>query len=196
MNIHQLLKIEKLQEPLYCVHGNIFKTPAQHIAFAVHYPNKKGDYSNVDGFAGQVMEKHWPELGSIKFTKGEPISRYANGKYFHALPVQTNEERGWDDAPELIETCLNKLPLNSIEVVACVLIGGGDSGLKWGANIKNIGGMLASVKTVVLYVYEAEIFQLLVGTGVVAACLHPGKVKQFRLLNGETEEEIRKQLVA
>ena len=195
MKIHEFFRLVNLQEPLYCVHGDIFKTPAKHIAFAVNYPDKKGNYCNEGGFAGEVLEKHWPELGSIRFTKGEPISRYSNGKYWHALPVHTNEADGWEETPGLIESCLNKLPVNSTEVVTCVLIGGGVAGKKWGANIKNIGGMLSSIKTIVLYVYEADMFQLLVGTGIVAACLYHGKVKQLRALNGESIEEVRKFVV-
>lgn len=196
MNINQFFKIVDLQEPLYCVNGDIFETPAKHIAFAVNYPGKRGGFGNTSGFAGEVIERYWPELNSIRFEKGEPVTRFSNGKYFHALPVHSNEENGWEEAPDLIELCLNKLPVNSTEVVTCVLMGGGTSGKKWGASIRNIGGMLASMKTVVLYVFDPEMYYLLAGTGIIAPCLRLGKMKQFRIANGESVDEIRRLIVA
>lgn len=158
-----------LQKPLLAVRGDIFETPADHIAFAVHWPNKEG-YCNNDtgGFSTRVAEFGWPELGSIIFEKGKPHTKKIKGKYFHALPVHTPEEGGWDESPFLIEECLNKLPVESSEVIAVVLIGGGNAGEKYKASVKNLEGMIRTYKTVVLYVYDDLMFNLLVGTGVVA----------------------------
>ena len=80
-----------LQKPLLAVQGDIFDTPADHIAFAVHWPNKEG-YSNNDngGFASLVAAHGWDDIGKISFEKGRPQSKYIRGKYFHALPVHTN----------------------------------------------------------------------------------------------------------
>jgi hypothetical protein len=124
-------------DPLMCVQGNIFETPANHIAFAVHYPNGKGEFKNCTGFAGDVCSYAWPELKDIKFEKGEVRSHEYCGKTYHAMAVHSNELGGWDKAPEFIELCLNKIPVNDKEVIATVLIGGGEAGKKWKANPKN-----------------------------------------------------------
>jgi len=147
MDIYQFKKAICFQEPLLCIQGDIFDTPADHIAFAVHYPNKNGHYNNSGGFAGDVCQQAWPELKSIQFAKGETRSHRYGGKTFHAMAVHSNEPNGWKDAPELIELCLNKLPVNSIEVIATVLMGGGKSGAKWNASIQNVIGMSRSYKT-------------------------------------------------
>jgi len=109
MNIEKFKRAICFQEPLLCIQGDIFETPADHIAFAVNYPNSEGHYDNNDtGVAAEVCQRYWPELKNIKFEKGETRSHRSMGKTFHALAVHTNELNGWKDAPQLIETCLNK----------------------------------------------------------------------------------------
>ena len=169
MNIFDFFAALKRQKPLIAVRGDIFNTPADHIAFAVHWPNDAGHSDNDDGgFSSLVASYGWPELSSIKFEKGKPQSKTIKGKTFHALPVHTPQENGWDEAPELIEQCLNMLPVPSNEVIACVLIGGGHAGQKYKASVRNLEGMIHTHKTVVLYVYDEAMFNLLLATGVVA----------------------------
>lgn len=170
MNLYEFLNAIGRQKPLLAVQGDIFSTPADHIAFAVHWPNDKG-YSNNDngGFSSQVARYGWSDLGQIVFEKGKPETRKIKGKYFHALPVHTPQDGGWDETPMLIEECLNKLPVSSGEVIACVLIGGGNAGQKYNANVRNLEGMIRTYKTVALYVYEKEMYDLLLMTGVVAS---------------------------
>lgn len=147
------------QEPMICLQGDIFDTPADHIAFAVNYPNSSGDFGNTGGFAGEVCRRFWPELEFIKFKRGEIRAHTSHGKTFHAMAVHTNEIDGWKDTPELIESCLNRLPVSSEEVIALVLIGGGKAGKRWKANVKNIVGMSRSYKTTVLYIRDSERYQ-------------------------------------
>ncbi len=188
MDLYRFMNSLGLHKPLLAVQGDIFETPADHIAFAVHYPTKQGSFNNAgSGFSAQVAKYGWPELKNYEFLKGVPISKKIKGKYFHALPIHTNEENGWDDAPMLIRQCLNKLAVNSNEVIACVLMGGGNAGLKYGATVRNIEGMVKSYKTVVLYVNDKPIFNVLIGTGVVAqfipregSLLELPKVIQYR----------------
>ncbi|MFA4942730.1 MAG: hypothetical protein WC564_03790 [Patescibacteria group bacterium] len=72
MNIEKFKKAINFQDPMLCVQGDIFETPADHIAFAVNYPNSEGEYNNSDtGFAAKVCEDHWPELANIKFEKAK-----------------------------------------------------------------------------------------------------------------------------
>lgn len=172
MKLNKFLSALGLQKPLVAIQGDIFDTPADHIAFAVHYPNKKGESDNSkSGFASQVYEHGWTSLKTIKFKAGWPVTKKIKGKYFHALPVHSNEEGGWEGSPELIQDCLNRLPVSSTEVVAIVLIGGGAAGLKYKASVRNIEGMVKSYKTVVLYVYEDWMMKLLCDTGVVVEYL-------------------------
>lgn len=169
MNIFHFFSALKRQKPLVAVQGDIFNTPADHIAFAVHWPNDAGHFDNDDGgFSSLVANYGWPELATIRFEKGKPKSKKINGKTFHALPVHTPQDGGWDESPELIEECLNKLPVSSHKVIACVLIGGGNAGQKYKASVRNLEGMLRTHKTVVLYVYDQSMFDLLLMTGVVA----------------------------
>ncbi len=175
MKLDHFLKVLGIQKPLIAIQGDIFDTPADHIAFAVHYPNDSGNYNNAgSGFAALVAKHGWPELSRIKFEAGVPQTKKIKGKFFHALPVHCNQENGWDNAPRLIEHCLNKLPVDSTEVISTVLIGGGNAGLKYGATVKNIEGIIRSYKTVVLYVKETNIFNILVATGVVSQCMNGG----------------------
>lgn len=169
MILENFLRSLGLQKPLLAVKGDIFNTPADHIAFAVHWPTKNG-YSNNNngGFSSEVAKYGWDDIGSIIFKKGKPVTRKIKGKYFHALPVHSPEEGGWDETPFLIEECLNKLPVDSTEVISVVLIGGGNAGEKYKASIRNLEGMVNTYKTVVLYVYDDLMFNLLVGTGVIA----------------------------
>lgn len=172
MNLQEFLYANKLQKPLIAIQGDVFTTLADHIAFGVHWRNKEGYLDNSNGgFAGKVAEYGWPELATYEFEKGKPVSKMIRGKTFHALPVHTNEKGGWDEAPILIEECLSTLPVSTMEVISCVLIGGGSSGLKYKATICNIGGMLKTHKTIVLYVYDEFLYDALVGTGVVAASI-------------------------
>ncbi len=176
MNKYEFLNNLGLREPMLCVHGDIFETPADHIAFAVHYPNKEGYSNNANGgFSHEVQKRFWPQLADIVFEKGVPRSYTAWGKMFHALPVHTNEEGGWDEAPQLIQACLRKLPVSSTEVIATVLMGGGSSGLKWKANPGNIEGMMLAPKTVVLYVNDDKLYEQLLALGIVANGLVPSQ---------------------
>lgn len=166
-----------LQKPLIAIQGDIFETIANHIAFAVHWDNKgQKTETNNDGFAAKVAKNGWSDLCKIKFKKGEPQSKLINGKWFHALPIHTNEEGGWEEAPGLIKTCLDKLTIvSSVEVIATVLMGGGASGEKYKASVRNLEGMLGTHKTIVLYVNPNDnLYDLLVGTGVVAQPLPNG----------------------
>jgi len=175
MTLEKFLAQLKLQKPLIAIRGDIFDTLADHIAFAVHWPNKKGHANNnAGGFSSKVAEFGWTDLGDIVFKKGEVRSRKIKGKTFHAMAVHTPEEGGWDETPQLIENCLNILPVSSIEVVAVVLIGGGDAGAKYNATVRNLEGMVKTCKTVVLYVYDDPLYELLVATGVTAQPLPQG----------------------
>ncbi|MCX6797983.1 MAG: hypothetical protein NTX66_02065 [Candidatus Falkowbacteria bacterium] len=184
MNIERFKQTINFQEPILCIQGDVFETPADHIAFAVNYPNSEGQYNNSGtGFAGEVCRHYWPELRNIKFTKGEIRSHTSMGKTFHAMAVHTNEPSGWKDAPELIECCLNKLPVSSVDVIAIVLIGGGIAGKKWQASINNIVGMSRSYKTVVLYVKEQEYYKAIMQIGLAYQGIPLGllpKTKKYR----------------
>ncbi len=166
MNIAKFKSLLGFQEPLLCIQGNIFETPADHIAFAVNYPNSEGRFNNDTGFAAEICGDYWPELRNIRFEKGEIRSHSSRGKTFHAMAVHTNEPNGWNNAPELIESCLNRLPVSSEEVIAIVLIGGGESGKKWKSSVNNIVGMSRSYKTVVLYVKEPDYYKAVMLTGL------------------------------
>lgn len=172
MDLQQFLISNGLQKPLVAFQGDIFNTNALHIAFGVHWRNSKGELNNAhSGFAALVAAYGWPELATFEFEKGKPETKFIKGKYFHALPVHANEKDGWDEAPELICQCLNLLNVSGTEVITCVLIGGGDSGLKYKATIKNMEGFIKSYKTVVLYIHDDNLYELLVGTGVVARAI-------------------------
>lgn len=171
MNLTHFLAIAGLQKALTCVRGDILKTHADHIAFAVNYPNNLGQFDNTTGFAGQVAKKFWPELVNIRFKPGVPVSHTVKGKTYHALPVHSNEDGGWDLAPGLIHGGLNALPVPSEEVITCVLIGAGDAGRKWNVNIKNIEGMSKSYKTIVLYVKELQQYDALMRLGIASATI-------------------------
>jgi len=168
MNIERFKMIIDFQEPLLCVQGDIFDTPADHIAFAVNYPNTEGQSENgYSGFAGEICQRFWPDLKNIKFKKGEIRSHRAQGKTFHAMAVHSNEPEGWKDSPYLIEDCLNRLPVDSTEVIAIVLIGGGKAGKKWKASVNNIVGMSRSYKTAVLYIKEIDYYRAALSLGVI-----------------------------
>jgi len=166
MNIAKFKLLIGFQEPLLCIQGDIFETPADHIVFAVNYPNSEGQYDNSSGFAAEVCRNYWPELSNIKFEKGESRSCLSKGKFFHAIAVHANEPNGWKDTPELIESCLNRLPVSSEEVIAIVLIGGGVAGKKWKSSVNNITGMSRSYKTIVLYVKKPDYYQAIMQTGL------------------------------
>jgi len=183
MNLYQFKKAVAFQEPMLCIQGDIFDTPADHIAFAVNYPNTQGDFNNSGGFAGEICSKFWPELKNIKFAKGEIRSHRFMGKIYHAMAVHTNEIDGWQETPELLEMCLNKLPVDSTEVITVVLIGGGVAGKKWKASIKNVIGMSRSYKTVVLYVKEPEYHKALAALGIICESIPLNffpKTKKYR----------------
>lgn len=167
MNIYEFKRAVGFQEPLLCIQGDIFETPADHIAFAVNYPNGTGNYYNGGGFAGEVCQKAWPDLSEIEFKKGETRSHRFGGKTFHAMAVHSNEPNGWKESPTLIQECLNRLPVASSEVIAIVLIGGGKSGKKWKASIDNIIGMSRSYKTIVLYIKEEDYYRAAQQLGVI-----------------------------
>lgn len=168
---------------MLCVQGDIFITPADHIAFAVNYPKKDGTWANTGGFAKLVEERGWEGLSKIKFTKGESVSKKIGGKTYHAMAVHSNEPGGWDEAPELIHFCLNNLPVDSVEMVAIVLIGGGKSGEDFKANVKNIEGMSRTYKSIVLYVKEVEHYGLLLARGLAAAAIpFAPKTRKYREL--------------
>lgn len=157
MDILEFMLSEKdnIRKPHFLVvQGNVLKTSASHIVFAVNYAtkdNKPG--KNTGGFAGQVAE-FIPEVSETEYQKGVPVSFEYGGKNYHALPVHSNEEGGWDEAPELIETCLNMLDVPDEEIIATVLIGAGKAGSDWNANARNIAGMLRSNKTLGLYLLD------------------------------------------
>lgn len=136
------------------VEGDIFQTSALNIAFAVNYATRdQKPANNTGGFAGQVA-KFIPEVATTEYQKGIPVSFQHCDKTYHALPVHSNEVGGWDEAPELIETCLNMLKVPDEHVVAIVLIGGGKAGFDWNASAQNIAGMLRSNKTLALYLLD------------------------------------------
>ncbi len=113
-------------------------------------------------------------MKNIRFEKGKPQSKKIKGKTFHALPIHTPQDGGWDESPELIKECLNKLPVGSGEVIACVLMGGGNAGEKYKASVRNLEGMIMSYKTIVLYVYNDWMYDLLTMTGAIAKPLPIG----------------------
>lgn len=185
MNIEKFKQVINFQEPLLCIQGDIFETPADNIAFAVNHPNSEGQYDNNIGFAAEVCQRYWPELKDIKFEKGETRSHRAAGKTFHAMAVHTNEVNGWKEAPRLIKTCLNQLPVNSTDVIAIVLIGGGISGQKWKAGVNNIMGISRSYKTIVLYIKNPDYYEAALKTGLayqsIPLKLFP-KTKKYRAI--------------
>lgn len=172
MNLQEFLTANGLQKPLVAYRGDIFDTKAHHIAFGVHWRNSKGELNNAhSGFAALVAAYGWPELATFEFEKGKPETKFIKGKYFHALPIHSNEKNGWDEAPELICQCLNLINVPGTEVISCVLMGGGDSGLKYKATVRNIEGFIKTYKTVVLHIHDDNLYELLVGTGVVARAI-------------------------
>ncbi|MCX6757373.1 MAG: hypothetical protein NTZ44_00605 [Candidatus Nomurabacteria bacterium] len=180
MNLTQFLNAIKRQKPLICIQGDIFLTPADHIVFAVNYPSKDGKWNNTGGFAGDVVARGWTNLPEIKFEKGQTISKKIFGKTYHAIAVHSNEEYGWDEAPDLIQLCLDKLPVNSTSVMAIVLIGGGKAGEKYVASIKNVEGISRTYKTVVLYVKEVEHYKYLLAAGYVSAVVDVPRTFKLR----------------
>jgi hypothetical protein len=157
---------------LIAIQDDIFNTPADHIAFAVHWRNSEGYLDNSNGgFAGEVAERFWPELANLEFEKGVPISKKFLGKWWHACPVHTNEKGGWDESPILIEECFNKIPCGSTEVIASVLMGGGHAGNKYKATVNNLEGFIKTYKTVVLYVKDQGMYDLLIECGIVAKAI-------------------------
>lgn len=182
MTLLKFLKSLGTQEPLVAVQGNVLDTPADHIAFAIHYPNSIGERPPISGgFAFDVANKVWPELIHYVPKKGEVLSKRVFGKTYHAMAVHSNEINGWKESPQLIESCLNKLPVNSSEVIACVMIGGGNAGKKWKANVENISGMVNSYKTVVLYVYEPDMYNILLQCGIISMPFPTkGSLKTYR----------------
>ena len=172
MNLYNFLAALKRQKPLLGIQGDIFFTPANHIAFGVHYPDKSGNYDNNNGgFSSLVVDYGWTDLGITEFKKGIPESRMIKGKMFHALPIHSAEDGGWKDAPKLIEECLNRLPVSNDDVIACVLFGGGHAGKKYKASANNIEGIIRSYKSTVLYVNNEAMYELLAMHGVVARSL-------------------------
>lgn len=171
MNKHEFLDAVGLAEPMLAVQGNIFETPADHIAFAVNFPTADGSFQNSGGFAGEVARMYWPELVDYKFERGKPVSRFCAvlGKTLHALPVHSNEEGGWENAPLLITDCFNQLCVPSNEVIASVLIGGGKSGEKFGANPRNVEAMALSYKTIVVYFLQEAMMHLAIRGGLLAS---------------------------
>ncbi|HNX10792.1 MAG TPA: hypothetical protein PKI61_01495 [bacterium] len=162
MNIRKFKDYIGYQEPMMCIQGDILETELDDIVFAVNYPNLSGEYDNTGGFAGEICRRFWPELKDIKFTEGEVISHYAQGKRFHAIAVHSNEPNGWKNAPALIESCLNKIRVSSEEGLAIVLIGSGAAGKKWKASVDNIVGMSRSYKNVVLYIKNKDYYKALI----------------------------------
>lgn len=171
MDKREFLEAVGLTEPMLAVQGDIFTTPADHIAFAVNFPSADGSYRNSGGFAGEVARMYWPELVDYKFERGKPVSRFCTqlGKTLHALPVHSNEEGGWKDAPILITDCFNQLHVPSNEVIASVLIGGGKSGAEFGANPRNIEAMAMSYKTIVVYLLEETMMYHAIQSGLLAS---------------------------
>ncbi len=158
-----LLERDNIRKPHFLVvEGDILETPARHIAFAVNFETRDGrPAKNTGGFAGQVS-KFIPEVAKFQYEKGKSQTFSFNGKFYHALPVHSNEEGGWEEAPLLITECLNQLKVEDDEVIASVLIGGGVSGDTFNANTKNIAGMLLSQKTLALYLLDKpEVYEAL-----------------------------------
>ena len=169
MTLQDFLWLNRLQKPLVAIQGDIFKTEAHYIAFAVHWRNSKGELNNANGgFAGMVAKLGWPELETYEFKKGVPIIKFIEGKYYCALPVHVNDENGWDETPFLIEEALNALPVSSVDVIACVMIGGGYAGRKYFANVNNLQGFMRTYKTIVMYVYDKEYYDLLLDCKIIA----------------------------
>lgn len=158
-----LLERDKIRKSHFLVvEGDILKTPARHIAFAVNFETSEGKSGiNTGGFAGQVAG-FIPEVGNFQYEKGKPQTFSFGNKFYHALPVHSNEEGGWDQSPELITHCLNQLDVEDDEVIATVLIGGGVSGDIFNASSRNIAGMLLSDKTLALYLLDKpEVYESL-----------------------------------
>ena len=127
---------------------DVFKTPYSHIAFAI---NTEG--FNDAGFAGQVSGRYAPALANTGEKKlGEIVSIKAGEKTFHGL-VCHSLKNGWNDAPQAITSCLEKIETD--EPIAVVLMGAGFIGQMSGANvIANAKAIHKANKNIVLYSLE------------------------------------------
>lgn len=129
------------------VDGDIFKTDAKHIAFAI---NKEG--INDAGFAGNVAY-YWPELeycGAHEI--GTVLSKTIGEKTFHALVCHSLKEGWGEDQAETIKECFNNIPVDDEEPIASIAIGTGFVGMMSGADFKQIAsGMMTSSKKVALH---------------------------------------------
>lgn len=132
------------------VRGDVFKTPYNHIAFAV---NTEG--YNDAGFAGVVSSRYWPELANTGPRKlGDVIRNYWERKdvTFHALVCHSLAADGWKNTSQTVTKCLDLLDVPDNETIAIVLMGAGMVGQLGGADVFSIlGGMARSRKKVVVY---------------------------------------------
>lgn len=127
--------------------GDIFKTEAKHIAFAV---NKEG--LNDSGFAGQVSSKYWEELANCgEHEIGTVLSKTVGDKTYHALVCHSLYGNWGDDQAQIIKECFDKIPSNG-DRIATIAIGTGFIGMLSGANFRQIVcGMHDSHQQIMLY---------------------------------------------
>ncbi len=142
------------------INSDIFKGPYKHIAFAI---NTEG--INDGGFAGQVASRYAPSfLDTGKRQLGEMVTAIAGDRVFYGIvchsPIYLN---GWENAPEIITTCIDKISIN--EPIAAVLMGSGEIGRDSGSNvIANLKAIHQSKKSIALYTFEydpQQIFEIL-----------------------------------
>ena len=127
--------------------GNVFETPYKHIAFAV---NTEGH--NDAGFAGQVSSKIPSFANTGGNELGDILEGFVEGKNFYGLVCHSFGGDGWENAPNAITACLDKLNVPEDETIAVVLMGAGMIGQLSGANVKeNIRAIHRSKKKCVIY---------------------------------------------
>ena len=132
-----------------CIPGDIFKSGAKHIAFAINT-----DGYNDAGFAGDVSRDYWPEIANCGYHElGKVLSKTVGDITFHALVCHSLKKDGWgtpEEQRETIKKCFNNIPVEG-EPITSIAIGTGFIGRLSGARADQIiYGMMDSDKEVYL----------------------------------------------
>src|SRR3989337_332084 len=130
------------------IRGDVLNSKFKKIAFGV---NTEG--YNDAGFAGLIAKKFWPEIivtGKIKL--GEVMAKKAYSRTFYALVCHSLSKNGFEQTPQAITQCLDKIKLPKTDEIAIVLVGNGVLGRMANADIFSIlGGIAQSEKKAVVY---------------------------------------------
>ncbi len=137
------------------LHGNIFDTEAEHIAFSINAEGAVGG-----GFDGQVIEHGWSELSKCGANPiGTVFSKKIGDKTYHAL-VTHSLRNGWGTPEEQRENtrkCFDNIQVPEGTEISSIAIGTGFIGVMSGASPKHIVcGMCDSKANITLYGFSME----------------------------------------